>query len=222
MVFAAQPHAIAGQLPDPGRYEAAAARLKAQLYDSPQARVRVLSSAGPPVDVMLHHGGAYSARERARLEGRIRDGASTPAARFARRSDGSSGPGAASGHDRRRRSDRIRHRQPHRALARRRADRGGHPRRESTPRSRRPFAQPRAGRPSGLGGADPRPHGCRGRRSGRRRPPFAGDSARPPGAAAGSPPQVDGRRAHANAAARRPRTNSRDRPSKCCASRTRP
>ena len=43
--------------------------------DSPDSRVRVLTTAGPPVDLMLHHGGAYSSRERARLEGRIRDGA---------------------------------------------------------------------------------------------------------------------------------------------------
>jgi hypothetical protein len=56
-------------------YESTAARVKALLYDAPQARVRLLASAGPPLDVMLHHGGAYSARERSRLEGRIRDGA---------------------------------------------------------------------------------------------------------------------------------------------------
>jgi hypothetical protein len=58
-----------------GTYESTAGRIKALLYDAPQARARLLTSSGPPVDVMLHHGGAYSARERARLEGRIHDGA---------------------------------------------------------------------------------------------------------------------------------------------------
>jgi hypothetical protein len=58
-----------------GRYFATAERIKAQLYETPQARVRVLAVAGPPIDLMLHHGGSYSARERARLEGRLHDGA---------------------------------------------------------------------------------------------------------------------------------------------------
>ena len=71
----AQPNASIDFRPHPVAYHSTAARLKALLYDAPQARVRLLTATGPPVDVMLHHGGAYSARERARLEGRIRDGA---------------------------------------------------------------------------------------------------------------------------------------------------
>ncbi len=56
-------------------YLTTAAEIKSRLYETPQARVRVPSTAGPPVDLMLHHGGAYSSREHARLEGRVRDGA---------------------------------------------------------------------------------------------------------------------------------------------------
>jgi hypothetical protein len=56
-------------------YDATARQIKELLYAQPKRRVRVATSAGAPVDLMLHHGGAYSARELARLEGRIRDGA---------------------------------------------------------------------------------------------------------------------------------------------------
>jgi hypothetical protein len=56
-------------------YEATARQINELLYAQPKRHVRVATRAGAPVDLMLHHGGAYSVRERARLEGRIRDGA---------------------------------------------------------------------------------------------------------------------------------------------------
>jgi hypothetical protein len=56
-------------------YDATARQIKELLYAQPKRRIRVATSAGAPVDLILHHGGAYSVRERARLEGRIRDGA---------------------------------------------------------------------------------------------------------------------------------------------------
>ena len=72
-----------------GAYVSMAARIKAQLYDAPQARIRALTSAGPPVDLILHHGRRLQ-RSRTRPAGRThsrwRD---APAARLARRSDGS-------------------------------------------------------------------------------------------------------------------------------------
>lgn len=57
------------------RYLPVAAELKAKLYEIPTRQLRMITTAGAPVDLMLHHGGAYRVRERARLEGRVRDGA---------------------------------------------------------------------------------------------------------------------------------------------------
>jgi hypothetical protein len=56
-------------------YRTAARQIKELLYEHPKRHVQAMTSDGVPVNLMLHHGGAYSTRARARLEGRIRDGA---------------------------------------------------------------------------------------------------------------------------------------------------